>query len=254
MGSFKAMLLLMKVARISEQQQFSFSKQEIVSKINEIKYLSSQKKVPKLTLRKEILHLENKLTGVLNLEKKVLKKRKEESAKVTSLKRQITYLKHQLAACEDKTLNQRVDKLTHLLGDSLAHIDTSNNIRLTEQVQDEFEGKKKCNLALFQTIVQRLTVLKEDLQTQAEQENNPEKIKAIKLKMYNLSKKLVEYQDKHPECKIQGIEMEETVTPEQVQHEIVFHESVTGSKQADLTEENQELEKELPLPPPPRMK
>ena len=71
MGSFKAMLLLMKVARIFEQQQFSFSKQEILSKINEIKYLSSQKKVPKLTLRKEILHLENKLTGVLNLEKKV---------------------------------------------------------------------------------------------------------------------------------------------------------------------------------------
>src|SRR3989344_7429436 len=135
MGSFKAMLLLMKVARISEQQQFSFSKQEIISKINEIKYLSSQKKVPKLTLRKEILHLENKLTVVLNLEKKVLKKRKEESAKVTSLKRQITYLKHQLAACEDKNLNQKVDKLTHLLGDSLAHIDASKKVKFTEQVQ-----------------------------------------------------------------------------------------------------------------------
>ncbi len=254
MGYFKAQIVLMKLARLTEQKQSSFSKQEIISKINEIKYLSAQKKVPKLTLRKEILHLENKLTSILDLEKSVLKNKKQESVKVTALKRQITYLKRQLAACTDKNLNQKVDQLSHMLGDSLAHIDSSKNAKLTEQVQNKIKGKEKNNLALFQVIIQRLTALRHDLQ--AEQEKDPEKIQAIQDKMYALSQKLKEYQDKHPECKIQGIELESRVTPEQVQHEIIFHESVTGLKQTDLdsAEENQELEKELPLPPPPRMK
>src|SRR3989344_6571818 len=253
MGSLKARLLLMKLARSSEQKQSSFSKQEIISKINEIKYLSAQKKVPKLTLRKEILHLENKLAGVLNLEKKVLKKKKQESAKVSSLKRQIAYLKQQLASCEDKNLNQKVDKLSHLLGDSLAHIDSGKKAKLTERLESKREEKGKSSLVLFRTLVQRLTALKQELQSHTELDDQ-EKIQVIKEKIYTLSRKLQEYQQKHPECQGQEIEAERPLSPEQVQHQFIFHESVIGSKPAgfDSTEENKESEKELPLPPPPR--
>ena len=51
----------------------SFNRQEISKKINEIKYLAGQKRVPKLTLRREIAQLEQRLKGVYELEKKVLK-------------------------------------------------------------------------------------------------------------------------------------------------------------------------------------
>ena len=63
MASFRTIQLLSRISSIAQREKESFSKTEIIKKINEIKYLSSQKKVPKLTLRKEIIHLENQLEG-----------------------------------------------------------------------------------------------------------------------------------------------------------------------------------------------
>ena len=55
MVSINAYILLQKAATISLQKWDAVSKQEIQRKINEIKYLSSQKKVPRLSLRKEVI-------------------------------------------------------------------------------------------------------------------------------------------------------------------------------------------------------
>ena len=102
MGSLKAKQLLLRAAKYLDKERSKYSKQEIVKKINEIKYLSAQKKVPRLTLRKEIIHLENKLGTVLEFEKDLLKKKKEESTKVKALKKQIVSLKNKLTTYKDK--------------------------------------------------------------------------------------------------------------------------------------------------------
>ena len=88
----------------------SFSKQEIVKKLNEIKYLTTQKRIPKLTLRKEILHLESKLKKILQLEKRIAKEEKKDSTKVKALKAEVETLKNKLNAAEDKDLAKKVQK------------------------------------------------------------------------------------------------------------------------------------------------
>lgn len=120
MVSINAYILLQKAAAISQQKWDAVSKQEIQKKINEIKYLSSQKKVPRLSLRKEVIHLEHKLERIFEMEESFSSKKREESLKVTSLKRQIAAMQKRLAACDEKDLQKKVDRLTHILGDYLA--------------------------------------------------------------------------------------------------------------------------------------
>ena len=110
MSSLRARQLLQKAAKEQNITKHTFSKKEIQDKINEIKYLSSQKTVPKLTLRKEIMHLERKLESVFEIEKKLLKTSKHEDTKVQSLKRQITMLKSRLESTQDEDLRKKVGK------------------------------------------------------------------------------------------------------------------------------------------------
>ena len=49
MTNLSAQELLVKAAKFSQQKVEAFSRKEIVEKINEIKYLSAQKKIPRLT-------------------------------------------------------------------------------------------------------------------------------------------------------------------------------------------------------------
>jgi hypothetical protein len=120
MTSLQAKLLLVRLANIYRKEKAVFSRQEIVQKINQIKYLSAQKKVPKLTLRKELIHLENKLQSVFEIEQKLREQKKHESQRIAVMKRQMNKLKNQVTLCEDKNLQQKVDKLSYLLGDYLA--------------------------------------------------------------------------------------------------------------------------------------
>jgi predicted nucleic acid-binding Zn-ribbon protein len=101
MGYLKAKQLLVTLAKVQEKEKKNFNRLEIVKKMNEIKYLSTQKKVPRLTLRKEVIHLENKIEGILELEEELMKKKKHESKRIVSLKKQITNLKKKLTACQD---------------------------------------------------------------------------------------------------------------------------------------------------------
>tara|TARA_Y100000034_G_C6821595_1_gene370074 strand:+ start:205 stop:981 length:777 start_codon:yes stop_codon:yes gene_type:complete len=257
MGSWKTQIFLTKLSKLSHQQKRSFSKQEIIKKMNEIKYLSAQKKVPKLTLRKEILHLETKLEGIFQLENKLLKSKKHESVKVTSLKRQITHLKKKLSTCEDKNLHQKVDKLSHLLGDNLARTETKKDAKAVARSVKRRKNLQEKNIELFKTLSKRLSALKHELNILRQiEEKNPVKVAELQQKVYLLTQKLKEYQEKHPECMVQEIEIE--LPPiEEVQHQFLVHESIAKSNQFQVVDSNkvdQELEQELPLPPPPKIK
>ncbi len=152
MGSLKTKQLLLKAAKYLDKERAKFSRQEIIKKINEIKYLSAQKKVPRLTLRKEIIHLENRLGTVIESEKKLLKKKKEESTKVQALKKQIVSLKKKLTTYEDKNLDKKVEKLSHLLAEFLAKHGSKEDIELSKKVLKEVKIKDKKLKAKLKTV------------------------------------------------------------------------------------------------------
>ena len=68
MNVLKARQLLVKAAQMSLKEREIFSKERLVQRLQEIKYLGSQKKVPKITLRKEIIHLEEDLSGLFSFD------------------------------------------------------------------------------------------------------------------------------------------------------------------------------------------
>lgn len=129
MSLFNAYQLLTETAREYHHQRETFSTAQISARINEIKYLSAQKKVPKLSLRKEIVHLERQLSTVLDVEQQMLSQKKHESAKVKSMKKQITELHSRLAAAEDKDVQKKLDRLSQLLGDYLAKKTTEEEVK-----------------------------------------------------------------------------------------------------------------------------
>lgn len=118
--------LLAHLSNAYRHEKEFFSKEAIGKKINEIKYLSAQKKVPKLTLRREILHLEEQLKSITEFEKSLLKQKRQESAKIAILKKQNEVLQKRLAAVQDKDLHKKVEKLSHLLADAMAKSSTQN--------------------------------------------------------------------------------------------------------------------------------
>src|SRR3989338_7720933 len=132
MSSLHALQLLTTAARLAQQEHEFIPKAEIIKKLEDIKYLSSQKKVPRLSLRKEIIHLENQLHGVLELDERFARQKNKESIAVASLKQQITVLKNKLRAVEDLELEKKVEHLSFLLGEHLAKREIAQEVSLTE--------------------------------------------------------------------------------------------------------------------------
>src|SRR3989338_2088849 len=97
MGTLQAYNFLIKAAGMQERRKELFSRAEISKRINEIKYLSSQKKIPKLSLRKEIVNLEQQLHKLTKLEEDLAKdKRKIKNEKIMGLSNRIKLLKQEL--------------------------------------------------------------------------------------------------------------------------------------------------------------
>ncbi len=260
------------------QGRQAFSKAEIQKKINEIKYLSAQKKVPRITLRKEIIHLENKLQSIFDLEQAVLQQKRRESGKVLSLKKQIQALQQRLATAEDKDLQKKVDRLTHLLGDYLAqrkvkeelkikgmpHVRRKSLVKLTlgetEVVSDEMRSR-------VGNLQERIQLLKQAVEVSRGLGKDKE-VQSLQLKINALEEKVQQYLRKHPELVIEIpepplLKVEAETEEEQIKHTILFGpptpaetlvEERAESVGGEAAEEDLELEKELPLPPPPRRK
>src|SRR3989344_7259305 len=131
MSSLKAMQLLSKAASIAQGERETFSRDGVSKKIQDIKYLSSQKKVPRLSLRKEVILLENQLQKVVEVEEKLNKEKEKESITVAALKQQITILKNKLKAVEDVSLEKKVNHLSFLLGEHLARKEIPGEVALS---------------------------------------------------------------------------------------------------------------------------
>lgn len=238
MSLLQARQLLLHAARHYQQQRGTFSRQEIVAKINEIKYLSAQKKIPRITLRKEILHLENKLQGVLEIEQQFRKQQQQESAKVKSLKQEIAMLKRRLEAAHNKNLHRKVERLTHLLGEQAARKQVRDDVAIS--TKNIAERKKvpahgAADQERIGRLQQRLSLLKSEVEIQKSLGNSTDDIEQ---KITLLEQKLQEYSSQ---------------SRGEIKHTLFFETPPPTAEFKKLDMEI-EVERELPLPPPPRMR
>jgi len=252
MSSLQALQFLTAAAKYAREEQ-GFSKDEIVKKLQDIKYLSSQKKVPRLTLRKEVIHLENQLQGALELEQKLSREKDKDSIAVTSLKQQLAVLKNKLKAVEDLELDKKVDHLSFLLGEHLAKREVAGEIELTKAMENVRNqppqivmGSSK-KAAMLQ---RRLDALKQELELYRElKTKKPAELEQIEKSIEVIEAKLQQYREQHAE-----VEPEEESVQEEVKHTLLFPKAESDEEDTDVQEKDMELQKQLPLPPPPRMK
>ena len=189
MSSLKAQVLLGKVSLYYEQKKFEIPKNKIKERIDHLKYISTQKNIPKLTLRKSILHLEDQLKSIYDIEKSLLKQKNRESTKIASLKRELKMVKSSAAYDKSLDLQKKVDKLTHLLGEALANHTTNVEVssankqilqerkiipaRLVPVINDQDKQNK---LIMLQ---QRFNMLKQELAIKEHLEVAPEELEKI---------------------------------------------------------------------------
>lgn len=298
MVSLRSKQLLINAAKTRKTMKENVSKKEIKQKISEIKYLASQKNVPKLSLRKEIIHLEKKLEGVFEIEKALLKEEKKESAKITSLKRQIGQLKRRLDNSKDEELREKVNKLSHLLGDAMAKSTTAKDVRLTKKIRDTMGDVKRQRrkvekndielLERIELILKRVQTIKNEIEIKKHlEQGHPEQLKAILHNVTLLEQKLLSYKQKHQKLFGELPEYEKEVTsedikpgkikdysaPDTVKHNILITPTDSSETEKPITAQGlknhfekqhievivdkekieQEVIKELPLPPPPKI-
>lgn len=278
MSFFNAYQLLTEAAREYHHQRETFSTAEISARINEIKYLSAQKKVPKLSLRKEIVHLERQLSTVMDVEQQMLNRKKQESAKVKSMKKQITELRGRLAAAADKDVQKKLDRVTLLLGDYLAQKTTEEEVRAAiadlKLVKTE-KGKPKPTILMktapsvpleisedlqprITELQQRLEMLKGELELLRILKKDS-RAQGVAEKIALLERKLKGYITPATETATPAEKTEKVTLPPpvvekpEIKHTILFAPPSQEPAQK-VTDEDLELEKELPLPPPPKMK
>ncbi len=263
MSFVNATQLLLKAAQHYQKEKQTFSREEISKRINEIKYLSAQKKVPKLTLRKEIIHLENKLQGVYELERKMLSQKRQESAKVTALKRQIAELQKKLAAAEDKDLQKKVEKLTQLLGEYTAQRGSKEDVALAlaeakgmrtppTTISTE-EPDLKVMQQRIEALQDRLKMLKQEVEINKELKKKipPQLEQSVE----TIHKKLNEIYSRFPQLQQRKLSKATMSTSPIIERKEVKHTLLFDTPPVSAPEdEDIELEKELPLPPPPKMK
>jgi len=278
MGFLKTRQLLYTLAQNYKHQKMSFSKSDISKRINEIKYLSAQKKIPRLTLRKEITHLEVQLKSVLELEKKLIQQKRYESAKIAALRKTNRQLRQKLIATKDKDLHHKVDKLSHHLGDHLAKMKTDENVNMVKKyhlVQTTPNTDSHLHL-----LHRRLEALKQELDIKKIDEPNPYKIKQIEEQVAVLedrlnrlsncrlpeqievikSKEVKQIKPELAKLELDKLELDKT---ESSRHKMLFgpqneekieKESLKEEiKPAPFSEETENIIENLPLPPPPRI-
>ncbi|PIN76187.1 hypothetical protein COV17_03075 [Candidatus Woesearchaeota archaeon CG10_big_fil_rev_8_21_14_0_10_36_11] len=273
MNALKIRKLLVKVAREYQQEKQSFSRTGLKKKLNEIKHLSSQKKVPKLTLRKEIVHLENQLEGIFELEHTLFMQKKRESHKVAALKRQIHTLQQNLAVAGDENVQQKVNKLTFLLGECLATKKTTDDVMLKRHgvrmemtqptvsipVTQQKHTLQEETISKFHLFQKRVDSLKQELEiTKRIETKDPAKIKSIEQNIVLFENAIQKFVSVHPELENfdGGLSehdiVESPLSISETKHTLLFNKDVPTAviehRSMDI-----ELEKELPLPPPPKM-
>jgi hypothetical protein len=253
----KAVQLMLEVSRLYNEQRETFSKTEILKRINQIKYLSKQKGTSKFEIRKEIVKLENQMQQIFELEKKMVARKRQESVQVTGLKRQLTIAKKKLAASADTDLSKKVTRLSHILSDVLAKHGTAEDIGLSKKVINELHIKmppvkieKQSQLtteektAQLEHIQNRLQLLRHELELKKSAEKNPQTIAMIEKQISMLDKKVQSYASQ-PHI---ATEISMNVTPPASErHTIKFD-------NPPVIEKKETIEPIDELPPPPQPK
>ncbi len=264
MSSFQAIQLLTTAAKLARNEHESFSQEGIVKKLQDIKYLSSQKKVPRLSLRKEIIHLETQLQGVLELEERFARQKNKESITVASLKQQIAMLKNKSRAVADLELDKKVDHLSFLLGEHLAKREVTGEVSWSEaaaaaSAEPTFEEDKhqtNIDTARKAAMLQmRLDALKQELDIHRELgTKKPAEIKQIEENIKQFEENLYNYYEQHSEAMSHEVGTVEVPVQVEVKHKMLFPQ-MKGEEEIEAQEEDiKEAQRELPLPPPPRMR
>ncbi len=251
MNVLNAYKLLTLTAQEYRKEKDTVSREEIVKRLNEIKYLAAQKNLPRLSLRKEMVHLEHQLYGLLELDKALLSQKKRESAKVKSLKEQLANLRKRLAAVEDKDIQKKVDRLTHLLGECAARLQTKEDVAFQEVIASELqkrEAEKKvagraaviqgekaaspataeamagrisppADITLLMPRVRRLEArilsLQQELALQKARGKETEELKLVEQHIQQLQEKVREFYRQHPQAETKR-ERETEKKPEEV--------------------------------------
>ena len=214
--AIRAKKLLQSVASAQQDRIQNINKDEISKKIGEIKYLSTQKNVPRLSLRKEIVHLEQKLKHVFDLEEKLLKNEESESLKVNSLKKQIQSLKSRLNSAEDKELREKVGKLYHILSELLAKSELKRDVQLSttllrelqnvDPIQSAAESKGRSSddslkVRRVSMLLHRIKSVKHELELKAElMSSDPAGLEKIKEEIKGLELKIADLSAKYPDA------------------------------------------------------
>ena len=238
MSTFPAQRLLVTLSQLSQRQQQDISREEIRKKVQEIKYLSAQKKIPQLTLRKELIHLEHRLERVWGLEAQLHRQQKRENLRVANHHRQVAALKKKLAAAQDKDLQNKVERLSHLLGECLAKHTVRQEVTAYTQAQ-EVQARQREEKSRILELQKKVVLVHHQLQVTEElQQLPPEQLEQMRMRLQGMEEKLKEYSLPFPEVSL----------PERpaIKHEVMFAEP-----QEDFSVG---VEKELPLPPPPKVK
>lgn len=291
--AIRAKKLLRAVAEEKELRVKKINKDEIKKKISEIKYLSTQKNVPRLSLRKEIVHLEQKLQHVFELEEKLLKSENKDSLKVVSLKKQIESLKNRLNHTEDKELRDKVSKLYHILTELLAKSELKRDVALSQSLLRELknvdpkqgakEVKEMDNDASLKVrrvamLLHRIKSVKHELELKLEMmSSDPQGLAKLKEQIAELEAKIGELSLKYPEA-AEELKVQEAPLAEDepgIKHTMMMGAPEIpinfgpGTNMSDLEigvqangaiNANEELHveediiSELPLPPPPRIR
>lgn len=254
MASLQALHFLVTAARLDQKSRSSYSRAEIVKKLNEVKYLSAQKKIPRLSLRKEILHLEHKVSQIIQFEEK---NKKEDSLKIEALKNEVAMLRRRLVTTQDKDVTKKVEKLAHLLAACLAQKDVRREVKLQKgmargrpsKVKQSMSNRLRLLQAKFSALQQQVQMMKQLPKVDVE------KVQLLETEMHYLAERLQEYQ----------LRQEEKSVPEEVKHMVLFQQpresadSLVASTSFQqpvkkMSSQELEMEKEFPLPPPPKMK
>ncbi len=247
MSSLNTNQLLWNLSKTYQTQKSSISKAEIQAKINEIKYLSSQKSVSRLSIRKEIIHLEHQLQGIYEMEKKVITQKLHEQKKEKMLKEEITKLRQRLALAQDIEVQKKVERMSHMLGEYLVKERVKKDVQAsTKKIKIFHKAKEHLSSAQRITLLQeRIEALKETLESHQElEQQNPLQAKLLEQKINLLQDKLNMLLT--PKTK--------SVEPTVIQHTILFNVPPVQKIEELSPQELQQIEQMLPLPPPPKMR
>lgn len=214
------------------------AKAELKKSLTTVKKIADQPGVKK-SLREELNKLESNLLKVASMEKDLLSK---EDMDTRDLKFQISDLKTKLALTGAQGLKPSLDKISYLLGELTARVETYTRIKTDREVRmEELEKKIKENMDKNFSELIKMEKTLADLEERYEdlkktEKTSEETLQRIEDKMAELRGKLIEKREEIVENKKQEIVLRQTQLPgkpipppklfypeeEKIRHEMFF--------------------------------